>query len=166
MEYVKKVNIKNRRLYICGSRVILDNFISDYLKIKEELLEDISAYYLSYKPPNNTLKPVYLVILEAEGYFKKGKGAKYLEIASTNHNNDVLKKYEHFWLKVNSYIKVGTSICSNDFMKIKIETDDKLPLNKLLNFNLLTISIKVIYEQCGKFYPQLFVDSCLYEDNV
>ena len=75
MEYVKKVNIKNRRLYICGSRVILDNFISDYLKIKEELLEDISAYYLSYKPPNNTLKPVYLVILEAEGYFKKGKGA-------------------------------------------------------------------------------------------
>ena len=50
-----------------------------------------------------------------------------------------------------------------DFMKIKFNTDDNLPLNKPLKLHLLTINVRYIFEEDGKFYPQLYLDDCLYE---
>ena len=48
-------------------------------------------------------------------------------------------------------------------MKIKLETDDNLPLNKLLKLHMLTIIIRSVFEEGSKFYPQLYLDECLYE---
>ena len=48
-------------------------------------------------------------------------------------------------------------------MKIKFNTDDNLPLNKPLKFHLLTIIVRCILEEDGKFYLQLYLDDCLYE---
>ena len=48
-------------------------------------------------------------------------------------------------------------------MKIKFDIDDNLPLNKPLKLHLLTIIVRCIFEEDGKFYPQLSLDDCLYE---
>ena len=48
-------------------------------------------------------------------------------------------------------------------MKIKFSSDDDLPLNKLLKFHLMTIIIRCVFSEDGKFYPQLFLDDTLYE---
>ena len=48
-------------------------------------------------------------------------------------------------------------------MKIKFNSDDDLPLNTLLNFRALTFIIRNIFEKEGKYYPQIFLDDCLYE---
>ena len=48
-------------------------------------------------------------------------------------------------------------------MKIKLDSDDNLPLNKILKFCVLTIIIRNISEKDGKYYPQIFLDDCLYE---
>ena len=48
-------------------------------------------------------------------------------------------------------------------MKIKFNFDDDLPLNKPLKFHLMTIIIRSVFEEDGKFYPQLFLDDALYE---
>ena len=48
-------------------------------------------------------------------------------------------------------------------MKIKFNSDDDLPLNILLKFRLMTITIRHIFEEDGKFYPQVFLDDTLYE---
>ena len=48
-------------------------------------------------------------------------------------------------------------------MKIKFDTDDSLPLNKPLKLHRLTIGFRCIYEEDGKFYPQLYLDNCLYK---
>ena len=53
-----------------------------------------------------------------------------------------------------------------DFMKIKFNTDGNLPLNKPLKLHLLTIIVRCIFEDDGKFYPQLYLDECLYELRV
>ena len=45
-------------------------------------------------------------------------------------------------------------------MKIKFNTDDNLPLNKPLKLNLLTITVRYIFEEDGKFYLQLDIDDC------
>ena len=51
-------------------------------------------------------------------------------------------------------------------MKIKFNKDDNLTLNKPLKLHLLTIIVRYIFEEDGKFYPQLYLDDCLYELRV
>ena len=48
-------------------------------------------------------------------------------------------------------------------MKIKFDSDDNLPLHKILKFRVLTIIMRNIFEKDGKYYPQIFLDDCLYE---
>ena len=50
-----------------------------------------------------------------------------------------------------------------DFMKIKFNSDNDLPLNKPLKFHALTIVVRSVFEEDGKFYLQIFLDECLYE---
>ena len=51
-------------------------------------------------------------------------------------------------------------------MKIKFNSDDDLPLNKPLKFYLMTITIRSVFEEDGKLYPQVFLDDSLYELNL
>ena len=51
-------------------------------------------------------------------------------------------------------------------MNIKFNSDDNLPLNKPLKFHLMTIIIRCVFSEDGKFYPQLFLDDILYELNI
>ena len=50
-----------------------------------------------------------------------------------------------------------------DFMKIKISSNDDLSLNKPLKFHAMTIIFRSVFEENGKYYPQIFLDECLYE---
>ena len=51
-------------------------------------------------------------------------------------------------------------------MKIKFHFDDDLPLNKLLKFHSVTITIRSVFEEDGKIYPQVFLDDTLHELNI
>ena len=48
-------------------------------------------------------------------------------------------------------------------MKIKFNSDDSLPLNKVLTFHNMTIIIRLVFQEDGKYYRQVFLDECLYE---
>ena len=48
-------------------------------------------------------------------------------------------------------------------MKTKFNSDDDLPLNKQLKFSTMTIVVISVFEEDGKFYPQIYLDKCLYE---
>ena len=64
--------------------------------------------------------------------------------------------------------EVSSSKCEyeNDYMKIKFNSDDNLSLNKPLKFHNMTITIRSVFEEDGKLYPQVFLDDTLYELNV
>ena len=49
-------------------------------------------------------------------------------------------------------------------MKIKFNLDDNLPLNKQLKFHNMNITIRSIFEEDGKLYPQVFLDDTLCHD--
>ena len=49
------------------------------------------------------------------------------------------------------------------YMKIRFDSDNKLPLNKQLKILSVTIVIRFVLEDGGKYYLQAFVDDCLYE---
>ena len=47
-------------------------------------------------------------------------------------------------------------------MKIKFSSDDNLPINKILKLHNLTVIVWFVFEKDGKYYPQVFLDECLY----
>ena len=51
-------------------------------------------------------------------------------------------------------------------MKTKFNSDVDLPLNKPLKFHLMTITIRYVFEEDGKLYPQVFLDDTFYELNI
>ena len=48
-----------------------------------------------------------------------------------------------------------------DYMKIKFTSDDDLTLNKILKLHMLTITVRSVFEEDGKYYPKVFLDECL-----
>ena len=48
-------------------------------------------------------------------------------------------------------------------MKIKFNSDDDLPLNKILKLHNLTTIVRYVFEEDDKYYPQVFLDECLYQ---
>ena len=48
-------------------------------------------------------------------------------------------------------------------MKIRFESDNNLPLNKILKLHMLTVIVRSVLEEDGKYYPHIFLFECLYE---
>ena len=46
--------------------------------------------------------------------------------------------------------------------KNRFESNDDLPLNKPIKLRLLTIIIRCVISEDGKFYPQSFLDDALF----
>ena len=53
-----------------------------------------------------------------------------------------------------------------DYMKIELNPDDDLPLKKPLKLHNMTITIRSVFKEDGKLYPQVFLDDTLYELNI
>ena len=79
----------------------------------------------------------------------------------------MLKKYAELCDGIKNEIEIinggKAGEYAKDFMKIKFNSDDDLPLNKQLKFPTMTIVVRFVFEEDGKYYPQIFVDECLYE---
>ena len=48
-------------------------------------------------------------------------------------------------------------------MKIKFNAKDNLPFNKILKLHNLVIIVRFVFQEDKKYYPQVFLDECLYE---
>ena len=48
-------------------------------------------------------------------------------------------------------------------MKIKFESDNDLPLSTILNTPLRVIIAKSVFQENGKYYPQVHLEDCFYE---
>ena len=108
---------------------------------------------------------MYLNIDHASGYIKQKGINEYLVFDSTDENKELLKKYNDIWNGIKNKIKEADDSefdYEKDYMEIKFNSDDNLLLNKPLKFHLMTITIRSIFEEDGKLYPQLFLNDALY----
>ena len=48
-----------------------------------------------------------------------------------------------------------------DFMKIKFKSDDNLPLGK---YSCMCNIVRSVFQENGKYYPQVHLDGCFYEN--
>ena len=77
-----------------------------------------------------------------------------------------IKIYKELWIKIRDLIKAVTEISDDydeKYMRIKFDTDDKLPLNKTLKIHIITIVVWAVFHENNEYYSQVFLDECLYE---
>ena len=123
--------------------------------------------YITKKPQWNVkiVNSVYLMINRIKGHFEEINGDKYLIINS--ENGDIMQKYQEVFNGIKEIIKKIKDYNQpikhdDDYMNIKFNTDD-IPLNKIIYFPEITIIITSVTKKDDKYYPQLFLDDCLYE---
>ena len=115
----------------------------------------------------NSINPLYLMIDEMIGHFEEKNENKYLVLDDVNENKEVSQKYEEVWKGVKKEIETINGCkkieYEKDYMKIRFKSNDDLPLSKPIKLRLLTIIIRYVISEDGKFYPQLFLDDALHE---
>ena len=174
MGEIKQINIKNRTYYFYNDIIDLKDFDAKLLKTDKKSHKNLDIYNIGYitntKIDNckniNSVNPLYLRIDHASGYIEEKNGNKYLIFDSVDENKEVLKKYADVWGGIKNKIEaINVDECDyeKDYMKIRFNSDDDLPLNKLLKFHIMTITTRCVINENCKFYPQLFLDDALYE---
>ena len=101
-----------------------------------------------------------MLVNHAGGYIEEKNGNKYLMFDdSPDENKGLLNKYADVWDGIKNKIKAINGGKENDYgkdyMKIKFNPDDYLPLKKPLKFHAMTIIIRPVFEEDGKLYPQI-----------
>ena len=104
-------------------------------------------------------------INDASEYIEeKGWADKYLVFDLTDKNKELLKKYNDvFNGRIDKIKKLDDNWLeyTKDYMKIKFNSDDNLPLNKPLKFYQMTITIRCVISEDIKLYPQVLDEALL-----
>ena len=156
MGSIKEVNIEHRTYYFFDYIINIKNFHSNLLKIDKTSYKIIDIYYIGYITVKdsdyvkiNSVNPLYLIINEVDRYIEEISRNKYLTLVSTNKNKEVLTKYRELQDEIKNPIEKMNNKSGKygkDFMKIKFDSDNSLPLNKTLKLHNMTIIDECLYE--------------------
>ena len=104
---------------------------------------DSIIYDIKYIKTLNGSNPLYLVFNNLDAYIEKSGENKCLIFASTDKSEMAVGDYTEIWDEIKEQIELisGNKVIksSKDFMKIKFESDDDLPLDKILNIPVCVI---------------------------
>ena len=142
MGNIKQINIKNRTYYFFDDMINIKDFIPSLIKIDKKSYKNIDIYHIGYVTMKdsdfvkiNGVNPLHLIIGEVDECIEENNGNKYLTFTSTDKNKKVLEKYTKLWDKTKYYIQTINAGKSGEYekyyMKIKFNSDDDLPLNKI-----------------------------------
>ena len=173
---VKETDIKNLAYYFFDGTIDIENFDPINIKIDEKSYKNILTYYIGHVTikdskylKTNNVNPLYLIFNNVNGYFEETNENKYLTLVPTNESQGKTKKYEELWSKIRDLIRLITKNSDGydeKYMKIKFNSDDKLPLNKTVEIPTMTIVVRAVFHKNNKYYPQVSLDECIYKLQV
>ena len=168
---IRQLNIEGKTYYFHNDLINIKNFNSNNLKLDKKCVLGNEVYYIGYitKKPQwnvNGVNPLYLMINKMKGHFEEVDGDKHLIISS--ENGDIMQKCQEFFDGIKEILKKINDYSypmkyDDNYMKIEFNTNDNIILNKIIYLPTITITIRSVTQKDGKFYPQLFLDDCLYE---
>ena len=160
----KQIKIINQAHYHYHDIISLKNFESKFSETdrKQALIRRIDDYERICR----VTAPLFWVVSFESGYIEERGGNKYLIFDNSfAKNKDLLKKYTEFWSVVKRKIKKinggKETDYRKDYIKIKFESDDDLPLNEPLIFYEMHIFVRFVFKEDDKLYQELFLDKTL-----
>ena len=98
---------------------------------------------------------------KVDGYIEETNGHKYLVFASTK-----------LWDRIKNLIKIinggEAGKYGKDFMKIKFNSNENFPLNKILKLHNLTVVVRSVFQEDNKYIIHKFfqINVCISYENA
>ena len=100
---------------------------------------------------------LYLLFDKVDGYTEESNGNKYLILAPTNNNKEMLTKYTELWDKIENLIEKINGIPGKYKEGFKFDIDVYLPLGKILSLYNMKIVIRSLLSLSTNFFRWMFV---------
>ena len=165
---IQSLKIKSKCNYNWDDIVYIYDFDVNLVKvIKRESRIGANIYYIGYvlepENNNNSINPLYFVINCLFGHIEKIEGSSDRYLVVNINNEKIINVFDELWKFIENEI---TS--SNSSNKIKeylrrFNSNVDLPLDTLIEFRALIIIINCVIEKDGKYYPEIYLDKCLYD---
>ena len=152
----------------------LKRFDSKNLKLdKKKTYKDLDIYNIGYVTIKkigdcydvNNVNSLHLRNNNASGYIVEKDSNRYVISDSAKENKALLKRYNDVFDRLIDKIrKIDDDWLeyTKDYTKIKFNSDDNLALNKQLKLHQMTVTIRCVFSEDNKLYPQVFLDGALY----
>ena len=125
----------------------------------------------------NSISPFYLVVKHLFGRVEKIKGSSDRYLVVDENNKEVINVFDKLWKfikdEINRLIKRNDKITFgngnneiNEYNKLRFSSNVDLPLDTLIEFHMLTIVIDCFIEKGNKYYPEIYLDECLYKTDI
>ena len=170
MGNVKEISIlfKSHILFFLKTWSKSKSFNSNLIKIDKKSYKNIDIYYIGYVTIKSisdyenihSVYPLYPIIGKSDGYKEESNGNKYLVFASKD-KKEVLTKCTELWNGIKNLIKTVNGGEAGEYDTVS----GKLCLNQVIiwKLHMLTVIVRSVFEEDGKYYPQKFLDQRLYE---
>ena len=151
MKTLRQVNMKNCRSYFFNSMTNIKNLDTKLLGINQISFTntDSVVYDIEYFKILDGVNSLYLVFNDVVAYFEFIDENKYLVLAMTDKNREVLENYKELWDEIKNEIETIRGIepirYEKDFMYIRFESNDDLRLSKILNIPVCVIIAKSVF---------------------
>ena len=168
---IESLKIKTKTNYNWDDIVYINNFDVDLLEIiKRESRIGANIYYIGYflNPyyDYNTINPLYFVVNRLIGYVEEIEGSddKYLVVTKSMRNRKIIHSFDTIWSHIEHKINPNNFNNNNikDFDKLRFNSDIDLLTDTLIEFRSLVINVSYIIEKDGKYYPEIYLDECMY----
>ena len=166
-----QISIKNYPGFVFNNVIKIKRLDTSLVSINQisSINDDAVNYEIEYSEDYDGAYPLYLISNDVDAYFSCVDGEKYLGFASTDKNEKVLENYKKLWDEVKEEIRtikggIEPFEYEKDVMRIKFESDNGLPINKILNIPACVIIARSVFEEKdGKFYRQVYLERCCLE---
>ena len=163
---IKSLKIKNQSYYCWYDIIFIDDFNIKFFKIaKRESRAGIDLYYIGYVVNKleydiNSVKPLYLSVKSLLERVEKIDGSSDRYLVIDKSNIEVINVFN----TLREYIENKVILDKIDgFDKTRFSSDIDLPLGTLTQFKILTIIIRCIIKKYDKYYPEIYLEECMYD---
>ena len=151
--------------------------------IKRESQIGVNIYYIGYvhepENDNKSINPLYFVGNRLFGHIEKIEGSSDRYLVVNINNKKIINIFDEIWKYIEQRI-TADGICKfveekflfdnennkiKEYNNLRFSSDLELPLNTLIEFRALTLTISCVIEKNGKYYPQIYLDEGLYVKN-
>ena len=163
----ESLQIKNKYYDDCDDIIIYDfDFDIGLVKIfKRESKVDVNIYYIGYKPDiDDTITPLYFFVDRLFGFIEQIEGSNDRYLVVSTNNKIIINIFNKLWKFIeNKIISDDSNNKIKEYYKLRFDSDLYLPLDTLIEFHSLIINVSCVIEKDNEYYPEIYLDTCLYK---
>ena len=107
-----------------------------------------------------------MVINHLNGFREEIKGTSDRYLVANTDDKKIIHIFDELWKSIENKITSNSSINKiKEYNKLRFNSDLYLLTGKLIEFRVLTINISCVIEKDNEYYPEIYLDKCLYVNN-